>query len=537
MRPDMTDQTSTTPLVGDGAPLKAVLFDLDGVLTDTARAHAAAWKQLFDPFLEEHAEETGETFRPFDADEDYLRYVDGKPRHDGIASFLESRGISLPAGSESDPPDAKTIYGLGHHKNRFYQQWLREHRVPAFPAAVRLVGQLRQSGVRVAVFSASRNARAVLESAGIADRFDVIVDGNDLADLGYAGKPDPAMLLTAAERLGVAPSDAAVIEDAIAGVTAGVAGGFRRVIGVDRGRNGRALAQAGAKAVVQSLAELVLANGDLTIKTLSAVPPFRDHKADVRGLLSEKALAVFLDYDGTLSPIVEDHTKAFLSDDMRAAVDALGRVCLVAVVSGRDLKHLRSLVQLDDVTYAGSHGFEIVQSGNSAEAVEKGTEFLPVLDSAEQNLRDRLAAIPGHSVERKRFSIAVHFRLASDPDAEKIEVIVDNVLSEYPTLRKGFGKKVFELRPDIEWDKGRAVLWLLQELKHGDAVLPIYVGDDITDEDAFRALAGRGLGVVVVDAGDDRPTAADFALSGTEEVRHFLEFLKGVAVSAGQSPP
>lgn len=264
-------------------------------------------------------------------------------------------------------------------------------------------------------------------------------------------------------------------------------------------------------------------------KTLSSLPLFRDNEQNLRRLLVGKTLAVFLDYDGTLTPIVEDHTKALLDHDMRAAVAALAEHCNAAVVSGRDLQMLRRLVQLNGVTYAGSHGFEIAGPGGMSDCLEKGVEYLPVLNHAEKRLRAGLAGIPGHAVERKRFSIAVHYRRATAESAAVIERIVDAVLSEYPGLRKGHGKKVFELRPDIAWDKGRAVDWLLERLSaKGDAVFPIYVGDDITDEDAFRTLSGRGL-TLVVQGSDDRLTAADYALMNTGEVRRFLEFLTAIA--------
>jgi alpha,alpha-trehalase len=214
---------------------------------------------------------------------------------------------------------------------------------------------------------------------------------------------------------------------------------------------------------------------------------------------------------------------------MRATVAALAAHCNVAVVSGRDLQMLRGLVQLDGVTYAGSHGFEIAVPGGVSDGLEKGVEFLSVLDQAEEQLRARLAGIAGHAVERKRFSIAVHFRRAAPEDAGKIEAVVDAVLSACHGLRKGHGKKVFELRPDIEWDKGRAVDWLVERLSADQsAIVPIYVGDDVTDEDAFRALAGRGL-TLIVQGPDDRLTAADYALADTGEVRRFLEFLTALA--------
>lgn len=511
------------------APIKAVLLDLDGVVTDTAGAHAASWKRLFDGFLEDRARAHGEPYRPFDIDSDYRQYVDGKPRYDGVESFLASRGISLPRGTDDDPPESDTIAGLGNRKNQYFQEWLAGHAVPTFPDVLALIERLRDLGIRLAVFSSSRNAKAVLASAGVMELFNAIVDGNELARLQLSGKPDPGILLEAASRLGVPPAQAAVIEDAIAGVEAGAAGAFGLVIGIDRSDDGATLERAGADLVVHSLAELSATPDGLTAKKLSTLPVFRDSKQEIRGALSGKAFAVFLDYDGTLTPIVEDHTKAFISEDMRAAVAALAEYCKVAIVSGRDLQMLRGLVQLDTVTYAGSHGFEIAGPGGAADSLEKGTEFLSVLDDAEEQLGARLDGIAGHAVERKRFSIAVHYRRAVPEDADRIEAIVDAVLSECPGLKKGHGKKVFELRPDIEWDKGRAVDWLLERLRaEGSELLPIYVGDDITDEDAFRALAGRGL-CMVVTGPDDRRTTADYALADTGEVRVFLEFLTELA--------
>ena len=531
----MTQRTSAEQSPIDAVPLEAVLFDMDGVVTDTARAHAESWKRMFDAFLEQRAAERGEQFHPFEIDTDYRRYVDGKPRYDGVASFLDSRGVTLPHGSDDDPPQSETICGLGNRKNTYIQQWLATNLVSMFPAARALIDGLRGAGIKLAVFSASRNATAVLASAGATELFDAVVDGNELARLRLPGKPDPAMLLEAARRLEVPPARAAVIEDAVAGIEAGVAGEFGLVIGVDRGHNAASLERAGADLVVHSLAELAAGPNGLTAKTLLGLPLFRDHEQEIRGRLTGKAPAVFLDYDGTLTPIFEDYTKALLADDMRAAVAALAEHCKVAVISGRDLKMLRSFVQLDGVTYAGSHGFEIAGPGGVHDSLEKGVEFLPVLDHAEERLRARLAGIAGHAVERKRFSIAVHFRRAAPGDESRIEAIVESVLSAFPGLKKGLGKKVFELRPDIAWDKGRAVDWLLARLGADRAsVLPIYVGDDVTDEDAFRALAGRGLNLVV-QGSDDRLTAADYALADTDEVRRFLEYLTAIARDAARS--
>lgn len=510
--------------------LEAVLFDMDGVVTDTAQAHAAAWKRLFDDYLQQRARRSGEPFQPFDADRDYRQTVDGKPRVDGVRCFLESRAITLPYGAADDPPDAETLCGLGKRKNQYFQAWLEQHQVRAYPGTLQLLAQLRERGIRTAVFSASQNAEQVLSNAGVLALFDTKVDGRDLAVLGLPGKPDAAMLLVAAARLGVVPARCAVLEDALAGVEAGARGGFGRVIGIDRGDYARDLLAAGAQMVVQDVSELTLDHaGSLVIKTLTKLPSVWQAEVQLRSRLSTQRPVVFLDYDGTLTPIVADPAEALLSQPMRAAVAQLARHCPVAIISGRDLPVVRALVGLDEVFYAGSHGFEIAGPQDIHVSLEKGVEFLPSLDRLEQALRDGLQGIKGHLVERKRFSIAVHYRQVADREVAQVETLLDQLLSTAPDMRKGHGKKVFEVQPNLDWNKGRAVLWLLQQLKlDGPDVVPIYVGDDLTDEHAFRVLAGRGLSIVVRDY-ENRPTAADFTLTGTAEVRRFLVLLSELA--------
>jgi alpha,alpha-trehalase len=237
--------------------LEAVVFDTDGVLTDTASVHAAAWRQLFDDYLLLRAIRDSEPFRPF-TEADYLRSVDGRSRYDGVAGFLASRGIQLPWGDPDDPPDRETVCGLGNAKDRSFVAHLREHGAEPFPTSVAFVRKLRERGLRTAVVSASRNMVAVLESAGLRELFDAEVDGIEAARLGLPGKPDPALFLEAARRLRVVPGRAGVVEDALAGVEAGRRGRFAVVVGVDRGGQAAALAAAGANVVVTDLGDLSL---------------------------------------------------------------------------------------------------------------------------------------------------------------------------------------------------------------------------------------------------------------------------------------
>lgn len=235
---------------------RAVIFDLDGVVTDTASVHLRAWRQLFDGYLASRRERPGEDHGPF-TDADYLRFVDGKPRYDGVASFLRSRGIALPHGSPSDSPERETACGLGNRKNRLFLERLERDGVTVFDDAVRLVRRSQGLGLGTAVISASRNCEAVLAAAGLRDLFPVRVDGVVAGELGLPGKPDPAVFLEAARRLGVEPAQAVVVEDAEAGVEAGRRGGFALVIGLDRSGSGH-LDGHGADVVVANLSEVEL---------------------------------------------------------------------------------------------------------------------------------------------------------------------------------------------------------------------------------------------------------------------------------------
>ncbi len=241
--------------------------------------------------------------------------------------------------------------------------------------------------------------------------------------------------------------------------------------------------------------------------------------------LEGRQVALFLDYDGTLSPIVPNPEDARLSDAMRATLVTLARHYPVAIVSGRDLPVLKGFVGLEGVSYAGSHGFEIEGPGGQGFELEEGRALMPELDAAELELASGFAGLAGVRLERKRFSVAVHWRHVEVGRGPEVERGVDAVLARHPRLRKSGGKKVFEVQPDIDWHKGRAMQWMLRALGlEGERVLPVFVGDDLTDEDAFKELEGRGLGLVV--RGEvERPTAADYALADVEEVRQFLELL------------
>jgi beta-phosphoglucomutase family hydrolase len=237
----------------------ACLFDLDGVLTQTAKVHAAAWKEMFDDYLSRRAERTSGAFVPFDLVRDYDEYVDGKPRYDGVRSFLASRGVMLAEGDPDDPPGAETIRGLGDRKNEIVLRLIREQGVEAYDGSVRYVEAVRKAGLRRAVVSSSANCRDVLLAAGIENLFEEIIDGVVAEREHLHGKPAPDTFLAGARALRVEPAHAAVFEDALAGVEAGRAGRFGHVVGVDRVGQAEALAAHGADVVVRDLAELLQA--------------------------------------------------------------------------------------------------------------------------------------------------------------------------------------------------------------------------------------------------------------------------------------
>ena len=504
----------------------AVIFDLDGVITRTAKVHFRSWKSMFDDYLEKHSEGDREPF----GEEDYRRHVDGKPRYEGVRSFLESRAIELPYGTPEDGPEQETICGLGNRKNGLFHERLREKGVEVYSPAVDLLHKLRSAGFKTAVVSSSKNCEAVLEAAGIKDLFDVKTDGVDAQELGLEGKPSPDIFLLAADRLEVKADRAVVVEDAVSGVKAGERGHFALVIGVDRTGHGDDLKAEGADVVLTDLSAVQVVNSHAGNEGL--VPSALDHMKEIRLRIKNRKAAMFLDYDGTLTPIVDDPECAFLSDSMRQSLVELADLLPVFILSGRDLPDVQRLVGLRNIYYAGSHGFDIAGPEGMKFAHEKGTAFLPTLDIAERELKENLDPTEGAWVERKKFSIAVHYRKVAESKIKSVKEAAENVVGLHQDLRLSGGKKIFELQPKIDWNKGKALLWLLGELDlDKENVLPFYIGDDVTDEDGFRALKDRGIGVVVMD--HPRPTEALYRLDDPGQVERFLKMI--ISAQRGES--
>ena len=502
-------------LLIDSGRYHAVIFDMDGVITKTAGTHALAWKRLFDEYMEGRSE----PWVPFDANVDYARYVDGKPRLSGIRSFLDARGITLPLGSSDDGPEAETLHGLASRKNGYFLNVIEEEGVEAYESTIALVHSLKGAGVKVAVISSSCNCEMLLGKIGILDLFEVRVDGLYSERYGLAGKPSPDIFFEAAQLLGEAPADCVVVEDALSGVAAGRVGGFALVIGIDRIGQRDALITEGADVVVDDLDKVVVA-------AAAAKPNAIDSIGAIRDAMMGKHARFFFDYDGTLCPIAPRPEDARFHSAGRKVLRALAVSAPVVILSGRCLSDIRAIVGIDAIYYGGSHGFEIAGPGSFHFEYECAANTLPLLSEVGAELQQRLAAIVGVWVECKRYAVAIHYRLVAPEQVAEVVAIVDALYQEnMGQLRKTTGKMLIELQPKVHWNKGCALLWLSETLGwQSNAFLHFYIGDDKTDEDVFKVLRQTG-GIAIAVQEEPQPTAAAYTLKNPDEVFIFLAML------------
>lgn len=514
---------------------RGVVFDMDGVITDTAAVHSEAWRRLLDQYLADRPPAANEDHQPF-GEADYADYVDGKRRIDGVMDFLGSRGISVPRGDADDPAGFETAHGLGKLKDRYFLEILASADALVFDDALSLIETLRDRGVRTAITSASRNCRQVLRRAGAVQLFDVRVDGVLADRLGLPGKPEAAIFFEAARRLDTPVSACVVVEDAKAGIQAGRAGSFGRVIGVARTGSPTRLLDAGADAVVSTLHEIsVTSSSD---RRLSEVPDAHSGWEEIALRLRDRRLALVLDFDGTLAPICADPTEVVLPSQVRDVLQQLSGHGPVAVLSGRDLQDVRHRVHLDGLWYAGSHGFELAAPDDAVFAQDVGGPALLGLDEAEQLLREALAATPGARIDRKRFALAVHFRDFRAGSAGEVLSVVERIGRALPMLRLAHGRQVIELLPDVRWNKGRALRWLLQRMgSAAPGAVPAYAGDDYTDEDALHEIHEDGIGIVVRSAEHgDRLTWAHYGVDDPSSLTALLSRLSSLAEQAPRQP-
>jgi trehalose-phosphatase len=390
---------------------------------------------------------------------------------------------------------------------------------PSFGTTAALARKLHGIGVGAAAYSSSARCQQALKAAGIDDLFGVCIDGI-AGERGTGENPDPTVLLEAAERLGVRPQRCVVIDSSAAGVAAGRDGGFALVIGIDGTGRVDELVRHGADVVLADLADVAVRTGD---KRMSELPNALSSYGQLIGITSARESMLFLDFDGTLSPIVADPGSARLVDGAAEALELVARVCPVAVLSGRDLADVRSRIDIPGLWYAGSHGFELTGPDGTYHQNEAAAGFVPVLERAAAELSKNLAGVPGVRVEHKRFAVAVHYREVA---SERISEIVSTThkLGARDGLRVTSGRMLVELRPDLDWDKGTTLAWIRDRIDPSASLMPIYIGDDLTDEDAFDTVSFDGVGIAVGhDEDGDRKTAARFRLESPNQVREFIQ--------------
>ncbi len=395
----------------------------------------------------------------------------------------------------------------------------------ALESAIQLLRKLREAGVMTAVYAHTPDCRRALRRAGIDELVTVLIDEDITAKLG------PAVLTEVANRLGVRPVRCVVVERDTAGVSGAGDGGFTLVIGVQRNGHADELLAAGADTVIADLAEISVRGGGTA---MSEIADAGQVYGQIKELVANRRPAVFFDFDGTLSDIVAQPDAARLVDGAADALRALAARCPVAVISGRDLADVRQRVKVDGLWYAGSHGFELSAPDGTNHEHPDVDAVADSLARTAGRLVETLGDTPGIAVERKRFAVAVHYRNADPADVDRVIAEVHK-LGRSENLRTTTGRKVVELRPDIDCDKGTTLNWLLErigriepggaELDGGSesTVLPIYIGDDITDEDAFDAVQFDGVGIVVRhDEHGDRPSSALFSLQSPSAVCEFV---------------
>jgi alpha,alpha-trehalase len=503
--------------------IKAAIFDLDGVITDTANTHAKAWKLMFDQYNDRRRKEGKEPYETFTIENDYIQHVDGKPRYMGVKDFLSSRNIELPYGTPKDKEDMETVCGLGNRKNEMFLETIKKEGAEILQENVRKAIEWKKAGIRTGIVSSSKNCQMILQSVDLEDLFETRIDGVVSAEKNYKGKPAPDIFVKAAENLGVAPADALIVEDALAGVEAGRNGHFGLVIGITKEEHEEEMRQHGADIVVENLAHL-----PVNIAPLRASEELNSalaHFDQIRQGYKDHDVYLFLDYDGTLTPIVEDYKAAFLSEEMRDLIRSFSKTSPTAVITGRDLQDIRELVKLDELHYAGSHGFELVGPDGFIFENEEARKSLKKIAEAAKQIKQATSMIDGVKFEKKKFALAVHYRQVADVQESKVKKIVYDILSQYPEIKSGKGKKVIELKPNFNWHKGKSLRILLERMVKNTSkhTFIFYIGDDITDEDAFFEILDEGIGILVGDHG--QKTFAEYHLKDVDEVKTFLEKL------------
>jgi len=478
--------------------IKGIVLDMDGVITDTRKWHYLAWKEVFDF-------ELNRAGLPEFTEYDYQKYVDGKPREEGIMSFFLSRGIE---------PDNDKIYSIGESKNKAYLETLKNNPPAVFKDFFEAIRKWADQKVTVLAISSSKNAKMILKRAGVDQVFKKIVDGKDAFTLRLKGKPEPDYFLEAVHEAGLLPEDCAIVEDSISGVQAGRKGNFKFVFGMSReGQTSpEELYQNGADSVISELTEVGEAR--------NVIQYWDDFKAHI----GKREIALFIDFDGTLSNIVNDPKDASMSAETKHILERCSKSFIVSIISGRDRPDVKNRVGIDSIFYSGCHGFDISGPGCFHFEVEEASRLLSKLEEATLQMTIEFSHLKGFIIEKKLYSTALHFRMVNALDEKEILGRMVALKDKFPELRLKRGKKVIELAPDVDWDKAKAVNKIIEILNiNSQTTVPIYVGDDLTDEDVFRDFKRKGIGIKV--GGSSDKTDAHYNLSNPEEVDKFLELL------------
>lgn len=478
-------------------PFEAVIFDLDGVLVDTRLLHFSSWEKVFNEYLITKKTESLFTF------EDYLSHVDGKPRREGISDFLKSRGLV---------DEAPVIDELADKKNKIFHEILDADLPEVFPNTIPAIERLKLYNISVAVVSSSANGRFILEKLNLSHHFSVIIDGHLGKNLNLKGKPAPDYFLEASKRLGLSPDQCCVVEDALAGIKAAKQGNFRMIYGLERIGESLSLAlyNAGSDMVISSLTQI------------GSVPNALLCWDKIQWSFNNKDVALFLDFDGTLTDIAATPDSVMFSNTTKKILQLCSQSMKVAIISGRDRLNVKSIVGLDHVFYAGCHGFDISGPGCFHFSVDSIENSLKSLETATLLFESKLSGFSGVIIERKKFGTAVHYRLA---DQKKHDLIIEDlktILHSFPDLKAKDGKKVFEIIPNVEWGKASAINKLTEILNIDKSkTILIFIGDDKTDEEAFVELDDSCL-KIRIDQSGHAFTNADYHLKDPFEVMVFL---------------
>lgn len=492
--------------------IEGFIFDLDGVVTDTQELHARAWEMMFNEFLRARRGKHSDGDERLDdfSSSDYTNFLDGKPRSAGIRSFLESRGITLPEDEVSR---------LSRIKNDHFLELVDSEGARLIHDTVAFIQDLRKAHIPTALVSSSRNARRILGKSGLSDYFDTVVTPNEAEKIDLRGKPYPDYFLEASKQIRKSPEKCVVVEDSLAGVEAALAGGFGEVVGLDYHGDEKKLAllkEHGAHEAVSSLWNMN------SVREILPLPNVLEEFDGIFPSHSKLDYFLFLDFDGTLSPIVDDPAEAEVLEELPAIIQKCTEYFRVCIITGRDTPVIKAKLHLSNVIYAACHGFEITSFPNFTYQVEEARAAVPLLDEAEKKFRDDFEGVEGFVLERKSFGVALHYRMiASERKVEELKEKVLDYVSTVPGLKLHEGEDVLEVLPQVHWDKGMAMLKIYEVtgLQQKD-LPPLYIGDGQTDEDAFREMESWGIPVLA--SVEQRPTRARYHLRGPTEVKEFL---------------